>query len=44
MRTDSISFPGVALQTILLLVLAPLVTGWIRNWKARLQNRRGPPV
>ncbi len=29
-------------QTILLLLLAPLVTGCIRNWKAKLQNRRGP--
>ncbi|MHC1766662.1 MAG: respiratory chain complex I subunit 1 family protein [Verrucomicrobiia bacterium] len=32
------------LQTALLLALAPLVTGWIRNWKAKLQNRRGPRV
>lgn len=32
------------LQTVLLLALAPLVTGWIRNWKAKLQNRRGPRV
>ena len=31
-------------QTALLLVLAPLITGCIRNWKARLQNRRGPRV
>ena len=30
-------------QTVLLLVLAPLFTGFIRTWKARLQNRRGPP-
>ena len=35
---------GVILQTILLLALAPLVTGCIRNWKAKLQNRRGPRV
>ena len=35
---------GIALQTLLLLVLAPLITGCIRSWKARLQNRRGPPV
>lgn len=32
------------LQTVLLLALAPLVSGWIRNWKAKLQNRRGPRV
>src|SRR5437588_5562572 len=32
------------LQTMLLLALAPLVSGCIRNWKAKLQNRRGPPV
>jgi formate hydrogenlyase subunit 4 len=31
-------------QTILLLLLAPLVSGCIRNWKAKLQNRRGAPV
>ncbi len=31
-------------QTALLLVLAPLVSGVIKNWKAKLQNRRGPRV
>ena len=31
-------------QTALLLCLAPLLSGLIRNWKAKLQNRRGPPV
>lgn len=31
-------------QTLLLLLLAPLVSGCIRTWKARLQNRRGPPI
>jgi formate hydrogenlyase subunit 4 len=30
------------MQTFLLLALAPLVSGCIRNWKAKLQNRRGP--
>ncbi len=30
------------LQTLLLLLLAPLVSGIIKNWKAKLQNRRGP--
>jgi formate hydrogenlyase subunit 4 len=34
---------AIVLQTVLLLVLAPLMTGLIRNWKAKLQNRRGPP-
>jgi formate hydrogenlyase subunit 4 len=29
-------------QTALLLLLAPLVSGCIKNWKAKLQNRRGP--
>lgn len=33
---------ALILQTALLLALAPLVTGCIRNWKAKLQNRRGP--
>src|SRR5205807_10548383 len=32
------------LQTVLLLALAPLVSGCIKNWKAKLQNGRGPPV
>jgi len=35
---------AIILQTALLLALAPLVTGCIRNWKAKLQNRRGPRV
>ena len=34
----------IALQLFLLLGLAPLVTGCIKNWKAKLQNRRGPRV
>ncbi len=29
-------------QTVLLLLLAPLLSGLIKNWKAKLQNRRGP--
>jgi len=29
-------------QTLLLLLLAPLLSGVIQNWKAKLQNRRGP--
>jgi formate hydrogenlyase subunit 4 len=33
---------AIVLQTALLLMLAPLVSGCIKNWKAKLQNRRGP--
>jgi len=33
----------ILLQTLLLLALSPLVSGCIKNWKAKLQNRRGPP-
>jgi formate hydrogenlyase subunit 4 len=33
---------AIILQTALLLLLAPLVTGCVKNWKAKLQNRRGP--
>jgi formate hydrogenlyase subunit 4 len=33
---------AILLQTLLLLLLSPLLTGCIRNWKAKLQNRRGP--
>ncbi len=36
------SVAAVALQAFLLLALAPLVSGWMKNWKAKLQNRRGP--
>ncbi len=35
---------AIILQTVLLLALAPLVNGCIKNWKAKLQNRRGPRV
>ncbi len=35
---------SILLQTALLLLLAPLLSGCIRNWKAKLQNRRGPRV
>ena len=31
-------------QTLLLVLLAPLVSGCIKNWKAKLQNRRGPRI
>ncbi len=34
----------ILLQTALLLALAPLISGCIKNWKAKLQNRRGPRV
>lgn len=34
----------IILQTVLLLLLAPLVSGCIKNWKAKLQNRRGPRI
>ena len=33
---------AIPLQTLLLLALSPLVSGCIKNWKAKLQNRRGP--
>jgi formate hydrogenlyase subunit 4 len=35
---------AIVLQTALLLLLAPLVSGCIKNWKAKLQNRRGPRI
>jgi formate hydrogenlyase subunit 4 len=35
---------AVISQTLLLLLLAPLVSGCIKNWKAKLQNRRGPRI
>src|SRR5438132_11098107 len=38
------TFPSILLQLALLLLLAPLVSGLIKNWKAKLQNRRGPRI
>ncbi len=35
---------NILLQTVLLLLLAPLLSGCIRNWKAKLQNRRGARI
>ncbi|MBI2927051.1 MAG: respiratory chain complex I subunit 1 family protein [Verrucomicrobia bacterium] len=35
---------ALLLHTALLLLLAPLLSGCIKNWKARLQNRRGPRI
>ena len=40
----NLNLSAIVLQTVLLLLLSPLVTGCIRNWKARLQNRRGPRI
>jgi formate hydrogenlyase subunit 4 len=37
-----ISVLAILLQAVLLLALAPLLSGCIKNWKAKLQNRRGP--
>lgn len=39
-----LNLPAIFAQTALLLLLAPLLSGLIRNWKAKLQNRRGPPI
>jgi formate hydrogenlyase subunit 4 len=41
MKPDAIA---IILQTALLLLLSPLVGGFIKKGKARLQNRRGAPV
>jgi formate hydrogenlyase subunit 4 len=37
-------FINIVLQAALLLALSPLISGLIKNWKARLQNRRGPRI
>jgi formate hydrogenlyase subunit 4 len=37
-------FIDILVQTAILLLLAPLLSGCIKNWKAKLQNRRGPRV
>ncbi len=41
MKPDALA---IILQTGLLLLVAPLVSGVIKQGKARLQNRRGPPA
>jgi formate hydrogenlyase subunit 4 len=38
------AFAEILLQVALLLLLSPLLSGCIRNWKAKLQNRRGPRI
>jgi formate hydrogenlyase subunit 4 len=40
----NLNFPAIVLQAALLLLLAPLLSGCIKNWKAKLQNRRGPRI
>jgi formate hydrogenlyase subunit 4 len=40
----NLDLPSIFAQTALLLLLAPLLSGLIKNWKAKLQNRRGPRV
>jgi formate hydrogenlyase subunit 4 len=40
----NLSLPAIIAQITLLLVLAPFLSGLIRNWKAKLQNRRGPRI
>src|SRR5215831_14399847 len=35
---------SILLQLALLLGLSPLLSGCVRNWKAKLQNRRGSPI
>jgi len=40
----NLDLPAILLQIVLLLLLAPLVSGCIKNWKAKLQNRRGPRI
>ena len=43
-RITAMNFTALILQTALLLLLAPLLSGLIKNWKAKLQNRRGPRI
>lgn len=39
MNLDPLALP---FQLLLVLLLSPLISGCIKNWKAKLQNRRGP--
>lgn len=38
------AWPLAVLQALLVLAAAPLLVGWVRRVKARLQNRKGPPL
>ena len=40
----TIDFIIQAVQMVLVLALAPLLTGYVRKLKARLQRRQGPPI
>lgn len=40
----AVAWGAALLQALLYAALAPLLIGWIRKLKARLQNRRGAPV
>ena len=40
----NLNAPLIFIQTALLLLLAPLLSGLIKNSKAKLQNRRGPRI
>jgi len=40
----AVAWGAALLQALLYAALAPLLVGWIRKLKARLQNRRGAPV
>jgi formate hydrogenlyase subunit 4 len=42
-----VSVLGIAsqiLEVLVALALAPLLTGWVNQWRARLQNRSAPPL
>ena len=32
------------LEIVVALLLAPLLTGWVNQWRARLQNKSAPPL
>jgi formate hydrogenlyase subunit 4 len=39
-----LGFAAQALEIIVALALAPLLTGWINQWRARLQNKSAPSL
>lgn len=41
---SSFAWLTICLQALIYVGLAPLLTGWVRKAKARLQNRRGPSI
>ncbi|MBI4696234.1 MAG: NADH-quinone oxidoreductase subunit H [Gammaproteobacteria bacterium] len=41
---NALAFASQALEILVALLLGPLLTGWVNQWRARLQNRTAPSL